>query len=123
VTHLITFSPGQDAARAAFPGAVLLCSQENGVGNDLIGGFLVAILASCFDEHRSSIDYCPPLTKDDVRRRLQWIVSIIPNFSPPSRGHLLRVNEVLLSGPYRDDVALVDEDESLAQKMASLSSK
>lgn len=36
------------------------------------------------------------LTKDEVRRRLQWIVSEMPTANP-SRGHMLRVNEVLLS--------------------------
>ncbi|PWN23882.1 initiator tRNA phosphoribosyl transferase, partial [Microstroma glucosiphilum] len=35
------------------------------------------------------------LTKDDVRRRLQWVVGSIPQANP-SRSHLLRVNEVLM---------------------------
>lgn len=37
------------------------------------------------------------LTKNDINKRLQWIASCIPDWKPPSRAHLQRVNEVFLS--------------------------
>jgi hypothetical protein len=112
--------PTQSAARRVLPSGILVCSQEPGLGNDLNGGFAVAILAACFDEHQEILASSSPLTKDDVRRRLQWITSLLPSLTPPSRSHLLRINEVLLSGPYREEYV---GDQSLVQQMADLTSR
>ncbi|UZJ53427.1 hypothetical protein CBS101457_002747 [Exobasidium rhododendri] len=112
-----------NAARSVLPGPLLVCSQESGLGNDLNGGFVISILASCFDENRNFLQTSPDLTKDDVRRRLQWMTSLLPNLTPPSRGHLLRINEILLSGPYRDHDADTEGSQSLVGQMAALSSR
>lgn len=44
--------------------------------------------------------HCDELTKDDVRRRLQWISADVPGANP-SRALMLRINEVLLSSVYK----------------------
>lgn len=80
----------------------------------------MATLAACFDEHRERVQTVPPLTKEDIKRRLQWIAALLPSFTPPSRSHLLRVNEVLLSGPYRE--AVRGDEAVLSRRMAALSS-
>jgi hypothetical protein len=99
----------------------LLCSQEAGPGNDISGGLAVAILSACFDEHRQLVESIPDLTKEDIRRRLQWIISLLVDFKLPSRGHLLRVNEVLLSDPYKEGPPNVDGN--LSGQMGTLSTR
>lgn len=112
----------QKAAGEVLPEPVLLCSQEAGLGNNLTGGLAVAILSACYDEARLRVDNVPHLSKEDIKRRLQWIISLLANFSVPSRSHLLRVNEVLLSGPYQDEEHH-REEQALLPRMAALSTK
>lgn len=57
------------------------------------------------------------LTKDDVRRRLHWLVGYMPQANP-SRSHLLRVNEVLMGRQTRYTAR-----DDLEVDMAALSSK
>jgi hypothetical protein len=108
----------QNAAKGALPGPILLCSQEKGIGSDLAGGLAIAILSACFDEQRRLVKVTPELSKEDIKRRMQWVIAILPNFKPPSRGHLLRINEILLSGPYKDN-----EEDTLVHQMNALSSQ
>ncbi|PWZ00509.1 initiator tRNA phosphoribosyl transferase, partial [Testicularia cyperi] len=105
----IHFPVAIDAIRAALAKQqepILICCPD---GKDLSGSLAIAALASCFDENRSLIDddatraqHLLNLTKDDTKRRLQWLVSADPKCSP-SRAFLLRVNEILLSAKYRQD--------------------
>ncbi|CAO1619086.1 unnamed protein product [Parajaminaea phylloscopi] len=60
-------------------------------------GCELAVLCPNVDElarHRAA------LTKEDVRKRLQWVVRDLPTANP-SRAHMVRVNEALLSRPDR----------------------
>lgn len=84
-----------------------------------MGGLAVAILSACFDNDRQIVAAIPSLTKEDIKRRLQWIISLLPNFNAPSRGHLLRVNEVLLSGPYRNG-NIDNEELGLDHRLAAM---
>jgi hypothetical protein len=118
LSHLL-FSSLQTAAQDVLPEHILLCSQEAGLGNDLVGGLAVAVLSACYNENRLRVNTIPHLNKDDIKRRLQWIISLLANFSVPSRGHLLRVNEVLLSGPYQDGAH--EYEQVLLPRMAALS--
>lgn len=89
------------------------------LGSDLPGAVAVAVLSASFDGHRNLVRHVAGsteapgdlnqealerhragLSKDDARRRLQWLLASVPQASP-SRAHLLRVNEVLLSPQYR----------------------
>lgn len=97
-------------ARSKEPRHILLCCEN---GCDVSGALAVAILAACYDEHRSLVGGTRPdaeaherltahrraLSKDTTRRRLQWLVSAVQTASP-SRSHLQRVNEYLM-GPQR----------------------
>lgn len=92
---------------------------------DLSLSVLVAILSLCYTsqtqaplqtledmEHQKR-----HLTKDEVRRRLQWLVGYMPQANP-SRSHLLRVNEVLMGRGSKGN-----DPDDLTAGMASLSSK
>lgn len=97
-------------ARSKAPRRILVCCEN---GCDVSGALAVAILAACYDEHRSLVGGGLPdaeaherltahrrtLSKDTTRRRLQWLVSAVQTASP-SRSHLQRVNEYLM-GPQR----------------------
>ncbi|SNX83131.1 related to RIT1 - initiator tRNA phosphoribosyl-transferase [Melanopsichium pennsylvanicum] len=83
---------------------VLVCCQD---GKDLSGSLVVAILASCFTDKRELVYdkanlelHRQQLSKDTMRRRLQWLISANPR-AAPSRAFLLRVNELLLSQQHR----------------------
>lgn len=106
------------AAQATLPRPILICSSENdGIGYDLNGSLAVCILSTCFDEGKRQLDgsvlkqdlpnaYIPAdLIKDDVQKRLQWITTFVPQAKPPSRKHMLRINEVLLSQHIRAEAA------------------
>jgi hypothetical protein len=95
----------QHHVRTTLPGRILLCSaEEDGVGGDLNAGLAVCILATMFDSERrlrSDVGTSFNLTKEDVHRRLQWITSALPQCRPPSRRHMLRINDALLGAEYR----------------------
>lgn len=106
------------AAQAALPRHILICSSENdGIGYDLNGSLAVCILSACFDEDKMQLDrselrqnlpnaHIPPdLIKDDIHKRLQWITTFVPQAKPPSRKHMLRINEILLSQDIRAEIA------------------
>lgn len=97
---------------------MLLCSQEEKVGGDLAGGYAIAILATCFDNDHHLISKRPTLSKDGIRRRMQWISTSLPHFSPPSRNHLLRINDFLLSEDYKPD-----KSQDLVNGIATLSTQ
>ncbi|PWN31704.1 uncharacterized protein FA14DRAFT_110992, partial [Meira miltonrushii] len=97
------------AAQATLPRHILICSSEHdGIGYDLNGSLAVCILSTCFDEDKMQLveselrqnlpdAYIPhDLIKDDIHKRLQWITTFVPQAKPPSRKHMLRINEVLL---------------------------
>lgn len=133
----------QRLARKVLPEPILICSQEDGIGNDLNGGLAVAVLAACYTRHQTlrppqerfsraapladssafleearaqgpstetssqpvtlaeASEWLCDLTKDDVKRRLQWITSLVPSIKAPSRAHMLRINEALLGAEHR----------------------
>lgn len=106
------------AAQKTLPCPILICSSENdGIGYDLNGSLAISILATCFDEEKVQLSksllcrnlphpYIPvDLIKDDIHKRLQWITTLVPQAKPPSRKHMLRINEILLSQDIRADVA------------------
>lgn len=106
-------------ARSALPSPILLCSaEEDGIGHDLNAGFAICILATLFDADQKML-LCdkvkddaplipPELTKEDVHRRLQWITTYVPQTKPPSRKHMLRINDALLSADYHTGQAEKD---------------
>ncbi|PWN90042.1 initiator tRNA phosphoribosyl transferase [Acaromyces ingoldii] len=80
---------------------ILFCSTDADKHADLAASFAIAVLARCFDASRELIARGErEIGKDDVRRRMQWLVTDVP-WSNPSRSHLLRVNQVLLSPGHR----------------------
>jgi tRNA A64-2'-O-ribosylphosphate transferase len=106
------------AAQASLPRHILICSSESdGIGYDLNGSLAICILATCFDEEKTQLaeftlqqDLPKPhipadLIKDDIQKRLQWITTFVPQAKPPSRKHILRINEILLSQDIRADMA------------------
>lgn len=96
----------QDAITQALQSSahgVFLCCTD---GCHASGALAVAVLAASFDEHRALIPtddarsvHRAQLTKDAVRRRLQWVLTASPHLAP-SRAYLQRVNACLL-GPQR----------------------
>lgn len=102
-----------------------LCRDREGtkilfVDSKLSDGLLatqVAILSAFFtaQDHAAAPTLLPSLdevsqhnatlTKEDVRKRLQWIQRDLPTANP-SRAHMLRINEVLLSQRVLDSVKL-----------------
>mgnify|MGYP002713641075 FL=1 len=81
---------------------VLICGAD---GYHVPGALLIAILAASFDERRALITspaarqaHRRSLSKDETRRRLQWVVGASEQISP-SRAHLQRVNAALI-GPH-----------------------
>lgn len=81
---------------------VLVCGAD---GYHVCGALLVAVLAASFDERRALIPslverhvHRRSLSKDETRRRLQWVVGASEQISP-SRAHLQRVNAALI-GPH-----------------------
>lgn len=106
-------------------------------GSELPGAVAVAVLSASFDDARTLVrqivDEAAPtrsaaldqvalqrhrarLSKDDTRRRLQWLIASAPQASP-SRGYLLRVNEVLLS-PARRAAATATTTDAGGQEKA-----
>lgn len=85
--------------------SVLICSSD---GKDLPGSFAIAVLSIFFDENQALLvskksesvsnlsAHKKNLTKASVQKRLEWIVTSNPS-SIPSRTHLKRINEWLLS--------------------------
>ncbi|WFD42618.1 tRNA A64-2'-O-ribosylphosphate transferase [Malassezia psittaci] len=78
---------------------VLLCCADH---FNASGAFAVAILAASFDENRAFLasakersQHRSKLTKNDVHRRLQWVISASELVSP-SRAYLQRVNAGLI---------------------------
>lgn len=84
------------------------------MGHNLNAGLAVCILATCYDADKRPFQnntrpdaqaHIPPtLTKDDIQKRLQWITTLVPQAKPPSRKHMLRINEALLSQDIRTQV-------------------
>lgn len=95
--HYLAKGSGSTLARG-----ILLCSTDADKHADLAASFAIAILARFFDASRELIipEDKVEMGKDDVRKRMQWVVTDVP-WSNPSRSHLLRVNQVLLSPDHR----------------------
>ncbi|WFC93663.1 tRNA A64-2'-O-ribosylphosphate transferase [Malassezia brasiliensis] len=81
---------------------VLICGAD---GYHVPGALLIAVLAASFDEQRALIPslterhvHRRSLSKDETRRRLQWVVGASEKICP-SRAHLQRVNAALI-GPH-----------------------
>ncbi|CAO1629569.1 unnamed protein product [Sympodiomycopsis kandeliae] len=72
-------------------------------GKDLNIGFAVTLLSVFYTSHREFTTNGAITTKEEIRKRLQWIVKDLPDANP-SRKHMLRINEVLLSSDRAEKV-------------------
>lgn len=108
-------------------GATILVMDSNEAVSDAQVAIVVALLAAFYthalqpdvsnatqrvEAQNGPAHLCPTLdrarlhrqkslTKEEIRRRLQWVVSQVPQANP-SRGHMQRVNEVLLEAVGRE---------------------
>ncbi|PWN30523.1 initiator tRNA phosphoribosyl transferase [Jaminaea rosea] len=88
-----------DTGRAPTNGDILIIDTTF---SDALLAFAVALLASLYTSGRQRVAdvaaHCLTLSKDDVRRRLQWVQHDLPGANP-SRAAMQRVDEVVLRRP------------------------
>jgi tRNA A64-2'-O-ribosylphosphate transferase len=91
---------------------------------DLSFAIAAALLSTLYDSSQEFVpaddieEHCDSLSKEDIRKRLQWVVQAIPNANP-SRAHLLRINEVLISNRVKETLRMQDlaDDRELSKRL------